>query len=252
MISTYAVRSATPYALSIAFPSDNDLLGVALVCTVKDPTLPALRDPATFGVLVRLFPSTGAWLSTGPRPVGEVHVMAGFDNRWSPTADESGPAATGVIRVGDALAHTNPTMTQGISLAPWAARHIADTAHHADRPDEFARSCDRWTRDSPKPWFDLQVTGDRDNEARLSGTSGAVEDERARQRAARFPCALEDPVVMRAWAQVRHMMRTPREAFAAAKVKGRIEKWLARQPEAARPPSGPSRDTWETITAGAR
>jgi 2-polyprenyl-6-methoxyphenol hydroxylase-like FAD-dependent oxidoreductase len=244
--------SATPYALSIAFPSDNDLLGAALVCTVKDPTLPALRDPATFDALARLFPSTGAWLSTGPRPVGKVHVMAGLDNRWSPTADESGPVATGVIRVGDALVHTNPTMTQGISLALWAAGHIADTAHRADRPDEFARSYDCWTRDMLKPWFDLQVLADRDNEARLSGTSPAVEDEQARLRAARFPCALEDPVVMRAWAQARHMMRTPHEAFAAAEVKDRIEKWLTRQPEARRPPTGPSRDTWETIAAGAR
>ncbi|MFE0457351.1 NAD(P)/FAD-dependent oxidoreductase [Streptomyces sp. NPDC058914] len=242
--------SATSHALGIAFPSDNDLLGAALVCTVKDPTLPALRDPATFDALARLFPSTGAWLSADPRPVGEVHVMAGLDNRWSPTADGSGPVATGVIRVGDALVHTNPTMTQGISLALRAAEHIAGTAHRADRPDEFARSYDRWTRDVLKPWFDLQVSADRDNEARLSGTAPAAEHEQARQRAARFPCALEDPVVMRAWAQARHMMRTPHEAFAAAEVKDRIEKWLKRQPEAPQPPSGPSRGTWETVAAG--
>ncbi|MEU9558534.1 NAD(P)/FAD-dependent oxidoreductase [Streptomyces fumanus] len=244
--------STTPYALSIAFPSDNDLLGAALVCTVEDPTLPALRDPATFDALARLFPSTGAWLSTGPRPVGEVHVMAGLDNRWSPTADRSGPVATGVVRVGDALVHTNPTMTQGISLALWAAGHLADTAHRADRPDEFARSYDRWTRDVLKPWFDLQVSANRDNEARLSGAAPVAGDGEARRRAARFPCALEDPVVMRAWAQARHMMRTPREAFAADGVRDRIEKWLARQPEAGRPSSGPLRDVWETVAAGER
>ncbi|MCL7425447.1 NAD(P)/FAD-dependent oxidoreductase [Streptomyces sp. YS415] len=242
--------SATPHALAIAFPSDNDLLGVALVCTVKDPTLPALRDPATFDALARLFPSTGAWLSTGPLPVGDVQVMAGLDNHWSPTADESGLIATGVIRVGDALVHTNPTMTQGISLALRAAEHIADTAHRADRPGDFAWSYDRWTRDVLKPWFDLQVSADRDNEARLSGTATAVQDEQARQRAARFSCALEDPVVMRAWAQARHMVRTPRQAFAAADVQNRIENWLKTQQQAPLPPSGPSRGTWETVAAG--
>ncbi|MFI6036052.1 FAD-dependent oxidoreductase [Streptomyces sp. NPDC051315] len=104
--------SAAPYALSIAFPSDNDLLGVALVCPVDDPTLPALRDPQTFDELARLFPSGGAWLSHDPQPVGEVHIMAGLDNRWSPTADDAGPVVTGLVRVGDALVHTNPTLTQ--------------------------------------------------------------------------------------------------------------------------------------------
>lgn len=225
-------------------------MGVALVCTVKDPTPPRLRDPATFDALARLFPSTGAWLSTDPRPAGEVHVMAGLDNRWSPTADGSGPVATGVIRVGDAPVHTNPTMTRGISLALRAAEHIADTAHRADRPDGFARSYDRWTRGVLKPWFDLQVSADRDNEARLSGMFPAVEGEQARQRAARFPCALEDPVVMRAWAQARHMMRTPREAFAAADVGGRIERWLKGQLEAPQPSAAPFRGTWETVAAG--
>ncbi|MET9437242.1 FAD-dependent oxidoreductase [Streptomyces sp. NPDC006551] len=242
--------SATSHALSIAFPSDNDLLGVALVCAVKDPTLSALRDPATFDALARLFPATEAWLSNLPQSVGEVYVMAGLDNRWSPTSDKSGPVATGVIRVGDALVHTNPTMTQGISLALRAAERIADTAHRADRPDEFALSYDRWTRDVLKPWFDLQVSADRENERRLSGSVPACLDDSARLRAAWFACALEDPVVMRAWAQARHLMRTPHEAFAAPEIRDRVEKWLRRQSQLPPSPSGPSRETWEMVVAG--
>jgi flavin-dependent dehydrogenase len=178
---------AAPCALSIAFPSDNDPLGVALVCPVDDPTLPALRDPRTFDNLARLFPSSGAWLSHDPQPVGEVHIMAGLDNRWSPTADDAGPVVTGLVRVGDALVHTNPTPTQGIPLALWAAGRVAETAHKVTRHEEFARSYDEWARTVLRPWFDLQVAADRDNGRRLSGTAGAPVDGATRQKAARFP-----------------------------------------------------------------
>ncbi|MFJ9036675.1 NAD(P)/FAD-dependent oxidoreductase [Streptomyces sp. NPDC102406] len=242
--------SATPRALSIAFPSDNDLLGVALVCAVKDPTLPALRAPRVFDELARLFPAVEAWSAQAPQPVGDVHVMAGLDNRWSPTADGSGPVVTGLVRVGDALIHTNPTLTQGISLALWAAEHVAETAHRAHRHEEFARSYDQWTRTVLKPWFDLQVSADKDNETRLSGEAQAAADDEARRRAARFPCALEDPVVMRAWAQARHMLRPPAEAFGAEEVRTRIERWLKSRDDAPQPATGPSRSTWEAVTAG--
>ncbi|MER6345291.1 FAD-dependent oxidoreductase [Streptomyces sp. NPDC001595] len=241
--------SATPYALSIAFPSDNDLLGAALVCTVKEPTLPALRDARTFDALARLFPSTGAWLSADPHPVGDVHIMAGLDNRWSPTADASGPIASGLVRVGDALVHTNPTMTQGISLALWAAERVASTARRAKHHDEFARSYDRWTRDVLKPWFDLQVSADRENENRLSGTVPPTADDEARRRAARFPCALEDPEVMRAWARARHMMQTPAEAFGHEDVRQRIEQWLRTRPRTPQPAVVPSRSAWQAVVA---
>jgi len=238
--------SAAPYALSIAFPSDNDLLGVALVCRVDDPTLPALRDPRTFDDLARLFPSSAAWLSHDLQPVGGVHVMAGLDNRWSPTADEAGPVVTGLVRVGDALVHTNPTLTQGISLALWAAGRVAETAHNATRHEEFARSYDQWARTVLKPWFGLQVAADRDNERRLSG---APVDEETRQRAARFLCALEDPLVMRAWAQVRHMTRTPDEAFGSEDVRLRVKRWLKGRTDEQQPPAGPPRHVWEAVVA---
>ncbi|WP_326574602.1 hypothetical protein OG250_05095 [Streptomyces sp. NBC_00487] len=60
---------------------------------VGDPTLPTLRDPRTFDGLTRLLLSGGAWPADDPQPVGEVHVMAGLDNRWSPTADTAAPSS---------------------------------------------------------------------------------------------------------------------------------------------------------------
>ncbi|MFE1199535.1 FAD-dependent oxidoreductase [Streptomyces olivaceoviridis] len=241
--------SAARYALAIAFPSDNDLLGVALVCRTDDPTLPALRDPQVFDELARMFPSTHAWLSARPRPVGGVHVMAGLDNQWTPTADSNGPVVTGLIRAGDALVHTNPTLTQGMSLALWGAERIASTAHTAADHPSYARAYDDWARHTLKPWYDLQVAADRDNQTRLSGAAAAPSGMEARLRAARFPCALEDPIVMRAWAQARHLFRTPEQAFGTDEVRHRLERWLAARGGVLPGPTGPARERWEAAVA---
>ncbi|MGC5038106.1 FAD-dependent oxidoreductase [Streptomyces sp. DT190] len=245
--------SAAPFALSIAFPSDNGLVGVALVCATTDPTLPALNDPHVFDGLARTFPSSAAWLDRDPRPVGAVHVMAGLDNQWTPTADGSEPVVTGLVRAGDALVHTNPTLTQGITLALWAARRIAVTTDTATDHEGFAHGYARWARRVLKPWFDLQVTADRDNETRLSGTATAPTGIEQRLKAARFPCALQDPVVMRAWARARHMLATPDQAFGTEEVRQRLTHWLAARSGALPGPAGPSREEWEKIVGdGAR
>ncbi|MFF7717597.1 hypothetical protein [Streptomyces sp. NPDC007988] len=73
-------------------------------------------------------------------------------------------------------------------------------------------------------------------------------DEEAR-KAARFPCALEDPLVMRAWAQARHMVRTPDEAFGSEDVRLRVKRWLQGRTDAPQPPAGPPRGSWESVVA---
>ncbi|MDW6064248.1 FAD-dependent oxidoreductase [Streptomyces sp. FXJ1.4098] len=240
--------SASPYALSIAFPSDNDLLGVALVCTTKDPTLPALADPEVFDALAAAFPSSGAWLAEGAKPTSGVHIMAGLDNQWSPTADEQGPLVTGLVRAGDALVHTNPTLTQGTTLGLWSAQRIAATADAVAYDRVYADAYARWSERVLKPWYDLQVAADRDNEARLSGNAAPPADDERRLKAARFACALEDPVVMRAWARARHLLTLPDEAFGTDEVRERLMRWLAAGAGALPGLAGPPRHQWEDIT----
>ena len=239
--------SASPYALSIAFPSDNDLLGVALVCATKDPTLPALAAPEVFDELAAAFPSSGAWLAEGAKPVSSVHIMAGLDNQWSPTADEQGPQITGLVRAGDALVHTNPTLTQGISLGLLSAQRIAVTADAVAYEHVYADAYARWSERVLKPWYDVQVSADRDNEARLSGHAALPLNDEQRLKAARFACALEDPVVMRAWARARHLLTMPDEAFNTDEVRDRLTRWLAADSGALPELAGPARQRWEDI-----
>jgi hypothetical protein len=122
-------------SLGLAFPSDNRTVGIVIAAALGNPGLPALRDPHVFENVARRFPSTGAWLALEPTPLGGVHVMAGIDNRWTSFVDASGPVVAGLVAVGDALMHTNPTLSQNIAMTLWAARQVALQSDGSGSPE---------------------------------------------------------------------------------------------------------------------
>ncbi|MEU6867585.1 FAD-dependent oxidoreductase [Streptomyces sp. NPDC046876] len=234
--------SAAPFALAGVFPSDNDIFAVHLVLSTGDPTRGALTDPAVFEAAARRFPATAAWLDLAPEPQSAVLAMAGLDNRWTALADEEGPVVTGLVNAGDSLIHTNPTSGHGVSLGLRAAQYLAA---HADQVAADSVGYHAWTERSLRPWFDAQVAADRGTGQRLAeGESAALPDRRA---AAVGACAFDDPVVMRARAQVRHLVRTPDEAYGTDEVDRHVTAWLAAHPDFSPGYDGPTRDQWDAL-----
>ncbi|MFJ9340398.1 NAD(P)/FAD-dependent oxidoreductase [Streptomyces sp. NPDC101733] len=237
--------SAAPFALAGVFPSDNDTFAVNVVLSTGDPTRAALIDPAVFEAAARLFPATAAWLDLAPEPRSPVLAMAGLDNRWTAFADEDGPVVTGLVNVGDSLIHTNPTLGHGAALGLLTAQHLAT---HVDRIAADPAVFHAWTRRALRPWFDAQVTADRANEQRLAEGSPSSD----RRAAALGACAFDDPVVMRARAQVRHLLRPAPEAYGTPEVDRHVTAWLTAHPDFSPRPDGPTRDQWDaTVTSEA-
>ncbi|MFF2042700.1 FAD-dependent oxidoreductase [Kitasatospora sp. NPDC058170] len=235
--------SAAPFALAGVFPSDNDTFAVNLVLSTGDPTRGALTDPALFEAAARRFPAPAAWLDLAPEPQSPVLAMAGLDNRWTSLADEDGPIVTGLVNAGDSLIHTNPTLGHGVALGLRAAQHLATRVDRiAADPAEYHS----WAAQSLRPWFDAQVAADRVNERQLA-ESAPLSDRRAAAMAA---CAFDDPVVMRARAQVRHLLRPADEAFGTEEVDRQVTAWLAARPEFSPQHDGPTRDQWDALIAG--
>ncbi|MEU5638013.1 FAD-dependent oxidoreductase [Streptomyces milbemycinicus] len=232
--------SAAPFALAGVFPSDNDTFAVNLVLSTGDPTRAALIDPAVFEAAAHRFPATAAWLDLDPEPQSAVLAMAGLDNRSTALADEAGPIVTGLVNVGDSLVHTNPTLGQGVALGLRAAQQLAT---HADEVVADPTGYHAWTTQALRTWFDAQVTADRANERRLADGSPPT-DVRAAALAA---CAFDDPVVMRARAQVRHLLRTADDAYGSEEVHGRVTAWLAAHPDFTPRHDGPTRDQWDAL-----
>ncbi|MGW1517952.1 NAD(P)/FAD-dependent oxidoreductase [Streptomyces sp. NPDC002287] len=240
------------FAGCAVFPSDNRVFAVTVFAHTGDPTRAALRDPAVFEAAARTFPPGAAWLGLGAEPLSGVLAMAGLDNRWSPLADGRGPVVSGMVPVGDALTHTNPTLGQGTSLALWAADRVARTAHRDPGSPGFAAGYHGWALRTLKPWFDFQAGADAAVGDRLAaGAAGLREggSGRVREAAALFECALEDPEVMRARARVRHLTEAPGRAYADPLVRARVARWLAARPGWAPHAVGPDRARWEQLTA---
>ncbi|MFJ3924726.1 NAD(P)/FAD-dependent oxidoreductase [Streptomyces sp. NPDC090022] len=238
--------SGGTFAGCAAFPADNRVFAVTLFVHTDDPSRSALRDPAVFEAAARTFAPGAAWLDLGAEPLSEVLAQAGLDNRWSALVDDRGPVVAGFVPVGDAITHTNPTLGQGASLALWAALRIARTADRDTGSADFAAGYHAWAVRTLKPWFDFQVTADAaigERYASRAGRTGA-----AREAAALFDCALDDPEVMRVRARVRHLAESPERAYTDPEVRARVARWLAARPDYVPNAAGPDRATWEKIT----
>ncbi len=236
------------FAGCAVFPADNQVFAVTLFVHTTDTTRSALRAPAVFEAAARSFPPGAAWLALGAEPLSEVLATASLDNRWGALVDERGPVVTGLVPVGDAITHTNPTLGQGTSLALWAARRVARTAHRDPGSERFAADHHAWAVRTLKPWFDFQVVADAAIGERFATRAGRTGT--AREVAALFDCALEDPEVMRARARVRHLAAVPERAYADPEVRARVARWLAARPDWEPNTVGPDRAEWEKLTAG--
>lgn len=236
------------FAGCAVFPADNRVFAVTLFVHTGDATRSALRDPAVFEAAARSFPPGAAWLDLGAEPLSGVLATGSLDNRWSSLVDERGPVAAGFVPVGDAITHTNPTLGQGTSLTLWAALRVARTAHQEPGSVRFAAEYHAWAVRTLKPWFDFQVVADGAIGERFATRAGRTGT--AREVAALFDCALEDPEVMRARARVRHLADPPERAYADPEIRARVNRWLAARPDYAPHEAGPSREEWEKLTAG--
>ncbi|MFJ8565931.1 FAD-dependent oxidoreductase [Streptomyces sp. NPDC093514] len=236
------------FAGCAVFPADNRAFAVTLFVHTTDTTRSALRDPDVFEAAARAFPPGAAWLALGAEPLSGVLATASLDNRWSALVDEQGPVVSGLVPVGDSITHTNPTLGQGTSLALWAARRVARTAHRDPGSPRYAAEHHIWAERTLKPWFDFQVVADAAIGERFATRSGR--GATAREVSALFDCALEDPEVMRARARVRHLVEPPERAYADPEIRARVARWLADRPDYAPNTAGPDREEWEKLTAG--
>ncbi|MFF0204295.1 FAD-dependent oxidoreductase [Streptomyces sp. NPDC005017] len=234
--------SSVPFALAGVFPSDNDSFALHLVLSTGDPTRAALTDPAVFEAAARRFPATAAWLGLDAEPRSPVLAMAGLDNRWTALADDAGPIVTGLVNAGDSLIHTNPTFGHGVALGLLAGQYLAA---HADQVAADPAGYHSWAAQTLRPWFDAQVKSDSASARRLADGSPSTD----RRAAAQAACAFDDPVVMRARAQVRHLLRRADEAYGTEEVDRHVTAWLDARPDFTPRQEGPTRDQWEALVS---
>jgi 2-polyprenyl-6-methoxyphenol hydroxylase-like FAD-dependent oxidoreductase len=186
-------------------------------------------------------------------PISDISMMSRIENRRRRITTSDGPMVGGIVAIGDAALHTNPTLGRGISMGLMHAQQLAEVAHLApDDPVGFVETFSAWTDDHLGVWYDTQVAADATTLDRLAaGILGErfepADTPASRFAAAAFLCASHDEVVGVAVARMAHLFAPPAEAFGESLVASRINEFVAGGASLRRPPDVPNRKAFESL-----
>jgi 2-polyprenyl-6-methoxyphenol hydroxylase-like FAD-dependent oxidoreductase len=166
----------------VTLPGDNDTWSVTLFVAAGDRPLKRLRETDVWTAVVRACPRHAHWLDG--EPITGVLPMAGVMNRHRAAA----PPATGIVRVADAWACTNPTQGRGIALGLAHAALLRDVVRtRLDDPRALADAWRERTERELASWYRGSVASDR---ARVAEMNAHREGRTGRPRRA---CARDRP-----------------------------------------------------------
>ncbi len=124
------------WATAMAFPGDRGTFGLLAIVAGVDPLRRELTTEEGFSRFHAAIPLTAPWLDAG-EAISDIGTMARVENRYRRLVDDGGPIVTGIVLLGDAAMHTNPTAGRGVSLAFAHAQHLVSTVDSTDSPTDF-------------------------------------------------------------------------------------------------------------------
>ena len=175
-LSKIPASVALDYATVFALGADNDTFSLTVTMSVNDPYRKALRDPNCFEAFLHAVPHSAPWIRVGV-PISDISMMSRIENRRRRITTSDGPMVGGIVAIGDAALHTNPTLGRGISMGLMHAHQLAQVAHLApDDPVGFVDMFSAWTDDHLGVWYDTQVAAGRHEprSARSGNPRGAL------------------------------------------------------------------------------
>lgn len=246
------ILAALEYATVLAFPEDNGHCQLTVQLDLADPSRRALRQPATFERFLAAVPLIVPWLEA-VEPLSDPEPTASVGNCRKLNVTDR-PQVTGLLMVGDAALHTNPSAARGVALALAHAQALANVLTAAEeRRDNPARLAEVWEQMTSQlfdPWLNSQIQIDRERRAlvRLSIEGCAGDGSKGLSgRLADGLTALRDcDVVGAAGDRLFNMLSTPEEVYRDREVMRRVLRETrsgSRDPK----PAGPSRREYESL-----
>ena len=224
---------------SLTLPADNGTWSVVLVTGSKDTALRPLREAARWEAVGRSLPLIAHWLDGIPIDEG-VQVMARLEDRYRGFVADGRPAATGVVAVADAWACSNPANGRGASIGMLHALTLRDQlrAVGLDDPAAFADAFHAATAETVEPWYRDTLAFDRHRlgeiEAGIRGVAYDAQDPAYELERALGVALGQDADCLRAFLDIRFVLRTPGEVFARPGLRDKILQlgsgWREQQP----------------------
>lgn len=135
-------RARLGYAVVSVGASDGRTFSVTFFARAEELGLRKLRDGDAFDRAVSTIDGTAPWLDSA-MPIGPVNAMGALANSIRRFALDGTVVVPGILAIGDAISHTDPSLGRGMSLAldhaftaaslTWNSRSSVDSAleYHA-------------------------------------------------------------------------------------------------------------------------
>jgi 2-polyprenyl-6-methoxyphenol hydroxylase-like FAD-dependent oxidoreductase len=197
-------RGDLGYLAFATFLGDNRTFCLSIMVPPWDRAFRELRGPAAFQRIAVRLPGLAAWLEPS-NPVSGVLPMGQLRNQLLNVVDDNGPLLTGLIPIGDARCHTNPTFAFGASLSLWHAVRLADLADRAIDDIDLVTYFESEVGADVSARFYAVSAEDRDRARWWSGEPIDITDPAVSLplflRFIVYPTAARDPALLRAVAR---------------------------------------------------
>jgi hypothetical protein len=161
------------------FVGDNRTFCTCIMPAATDRDLRALRDEQAFMRVARLLPGYLDWIAPDiAEPITPVLAMGAIRNLMRSYVTEREPVAPGVVAIGDALLHTNPTFAFGASQSLEHAVVLSEVVSAPSDPTAVALAFDERVRDVAKNRFEAVAVEDRERLRMYGGEPIDITDPR--------------------------------------------------------------------------
>ncbi len=124
-------RGDLGYAAFTTFPGDNRTFCALIATPPADQALKVVRDSRAFEAAVATMPALDAWTNADTaEPITDVMPMGSLQNTIR-SVEDGRPPVIGLVGIGDAIVHTDPALSLGLSFALIHARHLVTAVRDA-------------------------------------------------------------------------------------------------------------------------
>jgi 2-polyprenyl-6-methoxyphenol hydroxylase-like FAD-dependent oxidoreductase len=240
------------WATAMAFPADRRTFCLLAIVASIDPLRKDLIMNEGFSRFQASIPLMAPWLHSG-QPIAGIQTMAGVDNRYRRLVDDAGPIIDGLLLLGDAAMHTNPTAGRGVSLAFAHVQHLVSLTGSSPSSRDLAMNLDAWTETNVGAWFQLQAGTDasmlRRAEAAVRGEAPPPPDHIERIRAVAIELSKQSGPAGLLLRRMRQLVSLPAEVLTDLDVLAAAKDFLARPSPGNSLPAGPTRADFAAVAA---
>ncbi|HKC28574.1 MAG TPA: FAD-dependent oxidoreductase [Jatrophihabitans sp.] len=234
-------RGDLGYLAFAVFIGDSATFCLCVMAPAWEQEWRELRNPAAFDRVARALPGMAAWLDAA-QPLTSVLPMGQLRNTLRETVDHDTPLVTGLIPVGDARCHTNPTFAFGLSFSLSHATALAAAVDAATDDTNLVLTFEDAIGQDATTRFEAVSAEDRDRIRLWSGEPINPTDRADTMplflRSVVYRVAVQDPALLRAVCR-RIAMLDPIDALATdQELLDRAEKLFKQLPPTTPTPRG--------------